>query len=249
MKNNLKNLVRSNFNKVYWITNPNLINIEIILEKKYFDIFVIDNEHSLISVEEIRNLIILFNSLSKPIFMRFGRFNISDAPKYLDFGIDGVIASDISNMEDLDYLKRVIYYKNIGDRGVGLGRMNKHGNNFKNYMKLYHKKLVLLPMIEQKITKNIIELIFKDEMVDGCLIGPYDLSMSIGKPGNFYSKDFKEIELHIIKMKNKYKKAAGFHFMEQNISKIKLIKKKGFNFVPILTDVQFFKIGTDKVIA
>ena len=50
-------------------------------------------------------------------------------------------------------------------------------------------------------------------------------------------------------MKNKYKKAAGFHFMEQNISKIKLIKKKGFNFVPILTDVQFFKIGTDKVIA
>ena len=73
--------------------------------------------------------------------------------------------------------------------------------------------------------------------------------MSIGKPGNFYSKDFKEIELHIIKMKNKYKKAAGFHFMEQNISKIKLIKKKGFNFVPILTDVQFFKIGTDKVIA
>lgn len=249
MINNLKKLVKNNFNKVYWITNPNLINIEIILDKKYFDIFVIDNEHSLISEQEIRNLIILFNSLSKPIFMRFGKFNISEAPKYLDFGINGVIASEISSVEDLNQLKSIIYYKNIGNRGVGLGRMNKHGNDFKEYIKSFHKKLVLIPMIEKKITKNIIETIFKDDMVDGCLIGPYDLSMSIGNPGNFHNKDFKEIEQYIIKMKNKYKKAAGIHFMEQNINKIKIIKKKGFNFVPILTDVQFFKIGTDKVIS
>ena len=32
-----------------------------------------------------------------PILMRFAKFNISEIPKFLDFGIDGIIASDVSS--------------------------------------------------------------------------------------------------------------------------------------------------------
>ena len=40
----------------------------------------------------------------------------------------------------------------------------------------------------------------------------------------------------MIKMKKKYKKAAGIHFMDHDLTKISSIRKEGFNFLPILTD-------------
>ena len=59
---NLKKKIRTRKNYVFWITNPNLINIEIAVNQKFFDIFVIDYEHSLISIDEIRSIIIFLNS-------------------------------------------------------------------------------------------------------------------------------------------------------------------------------------------
>jgi 2-dehydro-3-deoxyglucarate aldolase len=243
MINNLKKNIRTKNNYIFWITNPNLINIEIAVKKNFFDIFVIDNEHSLISINEIRSIIIFLNSKKIPVFIRFAKYNIHEIPKFLDFGIDGIIAADVSSLDQLKFIKDISFYPKKGLRGVGLGRMNDHGENFVNYLTKSNKNIVFLPMIEKNIQLTEIEKIYKDSDVDGCLIGPYDLSMSIGKPGNFYNSKFQRIENFILKMKNKYKKVAGLHFMDHDFKKISIIKKKGFNFLPILTDVQFFKRG------
>ena len=245
---NLKKKIRNKNLRAFWITNSNIQNIEIAIKLKYFDIFVIDYEHSLISVEEARNIITFLNHNSIPVFMRFARFNIISAPKFLDFGINGIIASDVRSLSELDKIKKIIFYQNLGNRGVGLGRMNDHGDKFIEYLNNINKSLVFLPMIESKIKTSEIELIYKDKTVDGCMIGPYDLSMSLNQPGNFYSKNFKEIENFILKMKKKYKKGAGLHFMDKDIKQFKSFQKKGFNFMPILTDIQFFKIGINQLL-
>ena len=119
MINNLKNIVRKKNNYIFWITNPNLINIEIAVKKNFFDIFVIDNEHSLISIDEIRSIIIFLNSKNIPVLMRFAKYNIYEIPKFLDFGIDGIIASDVSSQAQLNMIKDIIFYPKIGSRGVG----------------------------------------------------------------------------------------------------------------------------------
>ena len=59
---NLKKRIRTKNNYIFWITNPNLINIEIAVKKKFFDIFVIDYEHSLMSSDEIRSIILFLNT-------------------------------------------------------------------------------------------------------------------------------------------------------------------------------------------
>ena len=240
---NLKKKIRKKNNYIFWITNPNLINLEIAIKEEFFDIFVIDYEHSLMTIEEIRSIIIFLNVKKIPIFMRFAKNNINEIPKFLDFGIDGIIASEVSSNKQLNIIKNIIFYPKKGSRGVGLGRMNNHGDEFKTYLKEINKNLVLLPMIEKNIHTSEIENIYKDNDVDGCLVGPYDLSMSIGKPGDFYNSDFKKIENFILSMKKKYKKCAGLHFMDHDFNKFSIIKKKGFNFLPILTDVKFFKRG------
>lgn len=243
MMMNLKKKIRHKNNYTFWITNPNLINIEIAIKKNFFDIFVIDLEHSLISVDEIKSIVMILNQKKIPIFLRFADFNFKEIPKFLDFGINGVIVSNVDSQNKLDHIKDISLYPKKGHRGVGLGRMNNHGDDFKNYLKRSNNDLVILPMIEKNMSLNEIENIYSDQSVDGCLIGPYDLSMSLGKPGNFYNPEFKKIKNFMIKMKKKYKKAAGIHFMDQDLTKISSIRKEGFNFLPILTDVQIFKRG------
>lgn len=243
MMMNLKKKIRHKNNYTFWITNPNLINIEIAINKNFFDIFVIDLEHSLISVDEIKSIVMILNQKKIPIFLRFADFNFKEIPKFLDFGINGVIVANVDSQKKLDHIKDISLYPKKGHRGVGLGRMNNHGDDFKNYLKRSNNDLVILPMIEKNISLNEVENIYSDQSVDGCLIGPYDLSMSLGKPGDFYNPEFKKIKNFMIKMKKKYKKAAGIHFMDHDLTKISSIRKEGFNFLPILTDVQIFKRG------
>ena len=139
MIENLKKFVRKKNNYIFWITNPNLINIEIAIEKNFFDIFVVDYEHSIMSLNEIRSIITLLNIKKIPIFMRFAKFNIYEIPKFLDFGINGIILSDVNSQKQLNLIKNISLYPKKGSRGVGLGRMNRHGENFKSYLKKINK--------------------------------------------------------------------------------------------------------------
>ena len=134
MIENLKKFVRKKNNYIFWITNPNLINIEIAIEKNFFDIFVVDYEHSIMSLNEIRSIITLLNIKKIPIFMRFAKFNIHEIHKFLDFGINGIILSTVNSQKQLNLIKNISLYPKTGSRGVGLGRMNRHGENFKSYL-------------------------------------------------------------------------------------------------------------------
>ena len=81
-------------------------------------------------------------------------------------------------------------------------------------------------MIEKNIHLSEIENIYKDNDVDGCLIGPYDLSMSIGKPGDFYNYDFKKIENFILSMKKNIKSVLVYILWIITLVNFQLSKKR-----------------------
>ena len=58
------------------------------------------------------------------------------------------------------------------------------------------------------------------------MIGPYDLSASLGIPGEFNSKLFKKNVDYIIQKAKKYKKQIGFHLVEPDNKEFLKIKKK-----------------------
>ena len=57
------------------------------------------------SLNEIRSIITLLNIKKIPIFMRFAKFNIYEIPKFLDFGINGIILSDVNSQKQLNLIK------------------------------------------------------------------------------------------------------------------------------------------------
>ena len=89
-------------------------------------------------------------------------------------------------------------------------------------------------MIENKEALNNIEKILKVKNLDCILIGPYDLSASIGSPGKFDTVKFKEA-IEFIKSKCKKNKIpCGLHLIEPNYNKLKKLTKEGLTLYHIV---------------
>lgn len=166
-------------------TIPSPIISEILLDSK-LDGVVLDTEHGCFNNESLFSCIQVITLLNKKCFVRLTDFNKQLIRMCLDAGADGLIFSTIED-ESLGY--KIISYCNFpsnrGIRGCGLVRDNRWGD-----LKLDTKKPIIIAQIETaSAVENIDSLI--QVPFDYFIIGPYDLSSSLFKPGDFESKTFK----------------------------------------------------------
>jgi 2-dehydro-3-deoxyglucarate aldolase len=77
--------------------------------------------------------------------------------------------------------------------------------------------------------------------IDGIIVGPYDLSASMGFPGEYDREDVKEALERIDIVAKKLNKPLGFHIVESDHSKILEKINKGYSFLAFSLD--FFFLG------
>ena len=78
-----------------------------------------------------------------------------------------------------------VKYPPKGTRGVGLARAQHYSLDLESYMKWNQEKSIVIVMIEHIRAVENLESIMGVEGIDGLFIGPYDLSGSLGHPGQF----------------------------------------------------------------
>ena len=102
-------------------------------------------------------------------------------------------------------------------------------------------------MIEnEKALKNL-DKILKIKNLDCILIGPYDLSASMGIPGKFKNTKFKNA-VKFIKSSCKINKIpCGLHVIEPNFKELKKYANQGFNFLPFSTDTYILNQAIEKM--
>ncbi len=228
-----------------WTTTPDNIIFENLLMAP-FDFHVIDLEHSSINENQCENLIRLSNFKNKRCFVRLTSNNGDQIKKSLDAGVDGLILPNIKNNNQLLDIFKDIYFPPVGSRGVGLTRASDFGSNFFKYFKNINKDLTLIVIIENKDALTNIESIIKNKKIDAFMIGPYDLSASLGIPGKFNNKLFKESLNKVINLCKKYKKKIGYHLVDPDPIKLKKLSKD-FNFIIYSTDVILMKNNIQKI--
>ena len=157
---------------------------------------------------------------------------------YLDLGAYGIIISNINNHREIIKIKNDTSFLNKGGRGHGFYRANCFGNEFKNYKKIF-KEPFIIPMIENKNALEDIDDILK--ISDTVFVGPYDLSNSLGYPGNFKNKFFKQALKKILYKCKKKKRNAGIHCVSSNKKLLNSYKKDGFKFIAYSMDTLFHK--------
>jgi len=222
-----------------WITIPSEIIVEIIVNSNY-DFHVIDLEHSNINIYQFENLIRIIQTNNKPAFVRVTNNDEFQIKRVLDSGADGLILPNITDRIKLDKILNFIYYPPKGNRGVGLSRASMYGDNFQTYYKNFNKKISIIIIIENISAVENLDEILNNNNIDAVMIGPYDLSASMGIPGDFNNSKFKSLLKYIRHKTNKYNKKIGFHLVEPKISKLRKLKKE-FDFIFYSIDTQLIK--------
>ena len=224
-----------------WITLNNASVAEI-LSDAGFDWLCIDMEHSVTDYAEAQQLILTIQSKGLKAFVRVGENNTSIIKRVLDAGADGIIVPSVNSLEEAEKAVQAVKYPPEGKRGVGLARAQSYGFGFEEYKDIGTKNIKLILQIEHINAIDELDEIIALSGVDGTFIGPYDLSGSMGKPGQW---DEPEVRLIIQKYEltaKKYNKLIGFHVIQPDFNLVLNKIEKGYNFIAFSLDSLF--LGT-----
>ena len=98
---------------------------------------------------------------------------------------------------------------------------------------------IIIAQIEHIDAVKNIDEIFITPGIDAFIVGPYDLSGSLGKPGNFEDKEVQQAINIILEAGKRHVITAGFHSVSSDPSEALLYKKKGFKFLGFSLDSIF----------
>ena len=221
-----------------WITtfNPSAAHLMSSLGFKWL---CVDMEHSTITFDQMGALITAIENNKSIPFVRVGSNEKLHIKKALDAGAKGIIVPMVNTVEDAKNAIESTYFYPRGRRGVGISRASNFGYNFEKYIKNESKKIQLILQIESIEAIDNLEKILDLRNISGTLLGPYDLSSSLGVIGKFESSLVKNAIRKYEKISNKKGVPMGIHITEPNLNKIKVAFKKRYKFVASGTDMIF----------
>lgn len=220
------------------LNDPKIIEI---LAIAGFEWLVVDIEHTSISLESTENLIRTIQSKDMKALVRVSKNEEVVIKKVLDMGADGIIVPKICSKEDAKLAVGYSKYPPFGKRGVGLYRASGFGTKFEEYKSWVEKELVIIAQIEHIDAVKNIDEILKVRGIDGALIGPYDLSGSIGYPGDFERNDLKDAIKKVLNKCKEYNIPSGIHVVDTSPKKLKLYIDQGFTFLAYGIDYFFLR--------
>lgn len=223
-----------------WLTIPHQSIVEI-MSSAGFEWLTIDIEHSAIDFQTTQNLIGHIQANNMEALVRVSKNDEVIIKRVMDAGANGIIVPMVKTADEAREAVSYLKYPPFGKRGVGLSRAQHYGTGFQSYQKWVDEESIVIIQIEHiESVKNLAEIL-DVEGVDGIIVGPYDLSASMGKPGMFDDEDVKEVLREIDRITLAKNKPLGFHVIDSN--HLKMVEKinKGYSFVAFSLD--FFFLG------
>lgn len=238
---NLKQKIRKGIPSIgTWLTIPHQSVVEV-LSTAGFEWITLDLEHAAIDVESAMNLIGHIQAKGMKALVRVTKNEEVIIKKMLDAGADGLIVPMVNSKEDAINMLDFIYYPPKGKRGVGLNRAQNWGVGFDEYQEKLLNEIIVIAQIEHINAIDNLEDILSLDDIDATLIGPYDLSASLGIPGKYDAPTVKEALLRYESTCDDMNKVKGAHVVQSDtISTIEKLKK-GYSFLAYSMD--FFFLG------
>ncbi|MGB2630980.1 MAG: aldolase/citrate lyase family protein [Candidatus Omnitrophota bacterium] len=221
-----------------WITlaHPSIAEI---MAKAGFDWLVVDMEHSAIELGQAQNLIQVIELAGCVPLVRVGENDPNLIKRVMDAGAHGVIVPMVNTEEDAVRAVKAVKYPPVGTRGVGLARAQGYGMDFEGYKGWVNEKSIVIVQIEHIDAVKNLEKILTVKGVDGFIIGPYDLSGSVGKPGEFDDPEVKKALERVTEVSRKLKALSGFHVVPPDPGQVKEKIDEGYSFIAYSLDTLF----------
>lgn len=203
-----------------------------------FDWVLVDLEHSGISITLAELHLRMLASSSALALCRPTTLSTDQMRRLMDAGADGFILPMCNSVSDLDHAVTATRFAPHGRRGMGLHAANRYGMSFNEYYEMQKYHPILIAQIEDVEGINNLDAIASHDACDGIFLGPFDLSLSLGCPGDFEHPDF----LHTLaKVKNAARKhniPLGIHVITPNQKDVAEAEANGFQFMACSLDTK-----------
>ena len=203
-----------------------------------FDWLVLDMEHSVLELSEVQMLIQVLDGQQCPAIVRLTSNHPDQIKRVMDAGAAGVMVPMVKTAADAEAAVQAVYYPPRGRRGVGLARAQGYGARFQEYRHWLEDNAIIVAMIEHIDAVNGIDSILSVPGIDAYIIGPYDLSGSMGRPGEL---DYPDVQSAIEKVREagrRLGKPGGIHVVEPDPEALRRNIDAGFNFLGYGLDIR-----------
>ncbi len=204
-----------------------------------FDFAILDQEHGPVSTENLQNLVRAAEIAGiLPIVRVQDSYEVNIA-KALDVGALGVQIPQIQNAQEAESVVKAARFHPHGERGVCrfVRAANYSGSDKTDYFESAADNLIIAQVEGQEALNNI-DSILQVNGIDVIFIGPYDLSQSLGIPGDVSNpKVVEQIEIIHEKASENDVRVGTF---TDTIADLQRWKKVGVQYLAHSVDVGIF---------
>jgi len=210
-----------------------------------FDFLWIEMEHSPITLETLRNMVLATRSSPAVPFARVPVNEVWTAKRVLDAGVHGVMFPFTSTPELAQQAVAACRYPPHGRRGSGAGLASFCWPSG-NYHDMADENVMVITIIEEARAVERIDEIAATPGIDVLFIGTSDLSFSLGLRGDQNHPKLHNAIERIVEAGKKHGKFLGRP--AQTPEKIAQYQDQGFSLFQTLTDIGLMSSGAKQIL-
>ncbi len=203
-----------------------------------FDWVAVDLEHGSVDISQLPDLFRALELGGTLPLVRIAQGHPKDCKQALDAGAGGIIVPMVESADQLKMVRNACRWPPAGSRGVGFSRANLFGKHFEAYS-MEAQSPLLVAMIEDIKAVDSLEEILKVDGLDAILVGPYDLSASMGIIAKFEDQRFIHAMMRIRELCKLFNVSFGMHVVAPQAEVLKEKINEGYQFIAYSIDSVF----------
>jgi 2-keto-3-deoxy-L-rhamnonate aldolase RhmA len=163
------------------------VEVPRILKASGFDWAFVDTEHGNFSIETVQDICRVSALIGFCAVVRVGELHYSQVARALDCGAGGIVFPRVESPELLEHAVSWTRFPPDGVRGFGLTNMavNYEAATFSEMIEYFNANTLVVLQIETQRAVDAREELLAVPGIDAVMVGPADLSISLGVPGEF----------------------------------------------------------------
>ena len=212
-----------------------------VVRQANLDFVFLDTEHIPLGRETVSNMCALYSAMGIPAMVRIPSPDPIHACTALDGGASAILAPYIETAEQVKGLAGAVKYRPLKGKKLqqimdGIEIMDE---KLKNYIDERCEENLLFINIESRPAIDNLPELLSVPGLDGVIIGPHDLSCSMGLPEEYTNPVFKETVTGIIKECRQRNLGIGIHLAGEPEQQVRWART-GVNIIMHSSDVSLF---------
>lgn len=213
-----------------------------------FDFVILDTEHAPGAPNSIMGQMRVAERRGMDVLVRLTNTERTTVLRTLDIGVSGLLAPQMNDFETTRAFIDATLYPPLGCRGFAGTRASGYGTApIPEYLAEANSDLLRMVQCETEQSVENLEKILSIREIDVVFVGPYDLSLSLGVPGDLFNPKMVRAIDRIIELCRKCGKRLGIFASAPEEARKRI--EQGFTFIAYSMDTMIFGAAARNIVS